>query len=248
MKSREYYKSKNRFDRTEGCKQSTGKNVIDEPNLIIDIIENMRILENTVRKKDLENGINWYLGFDSYVKDKKVSQCRKFNKIIFRKGEIITVDFFGHFGTELTYEHPAIILKDTYDGIIIAPISSSCFNDNIPTHISLQKNISDIGGMKNNCGIKLEQIRFISKNRIIYRHGKVSNTKKLDEIDNGLMKLLSASSYNRFITEIQQLSESVESKSNELEEARNDLSSLQEKLEELENKMKEYEKTMVIES
>lgn len=60
--------------------------------------------------------------------------------------------------------------------------------------------------MKNNCGIKLEQLRFISKKRIISKHGKISNTLKLDEIDEGIMKLLSKSSYNRFLTGVQQMS------------------------------------------
>lgn len=145
----------------------------------------MRELDNSLRNKDLENGINWYLGLDSYVTDKKVETTQFSNKH-FYKGDIVTVDFFGHFGTELTYEHPAIVLIETFGGIIIAPISPSCFHDNIDTHIPLIKNIPDICGMKNNCGIKLEQLRFISKKRIIYKHGKVSNTLKLDEIDEGI--------------------------------------------------------------
>ena len=218
MRSRGYYKNQTRFDRRLGAKPCNGKNVINDPHLIVDVIENLRKLDDNFRKWNLEDGINWILGLESYVKDKNGTLNQRYsNNHFFKRGDIVLVDFFGHFGTELTYEHPSIVLEDKFDGVVIAPISSSCYKDGVGTHIDLQKNIADLGNVKNNCGIKIEQLRFISKSRILNKFNRVSNNDKLNEIDEVLMKLLAPIAFNNLVQHQQQLLTELSKKNTEIQ-------------------------------
>ncbi|MED1205879.1 type II toxin-antitoxin system PemK/MazF family toxin [Heyndrickxia acidicola] len=232
MRSRSYYKIQTKFDRGIRSKPCDGKLVTEDPQLIVDVFENARMMDDQIRKWKLEEGIHWILGFEAYVKDKNGSLSPKFkDSHIFSRGQIVLVDFFGHFGTELTFEHPAIVLADTFDGVIIAPISSKCFNDGVDTHVSLSKNIRDLGEVKNNCGIKLEQSRFISKRRILRKFKRVSNTDKLNEIDEVLMKIMAPYSYNLLIKHQDHLLKELASKNELLEEKEKEIEKLNRRIE-----------------
>ncbi|MBE3102705.1 MAG: type II toxin-antitoxin system PemK/MazF family toxin [Bacilli bacterium] len=206
MRNRHYYKSQNRYDRVKGFKPSHGKLVIDDPQFIVDLIGQVRKLDEQVRQWGLEDGINWIIGLDSYIKDKINTLNPRFGSAHrFIKGDIVLVDFFGHFGNELTYEHPAIILADNFKGLIIAPISSTSYNDGIDTHVNLIKDLPGYGSVKNNSGIKLEQIRYISKSRILQKFKRVSDNAKLKEIDEVIMNLVAGFTYNSLLAEKQKL-------------------------------------------
>ncbi|MEI2357434.1 type II toxin-antitoxin system PemK/MazF family toxin [Mesobacillus zeae] len=240
MRSRGYYKNQTRFDRRLGTKPCDGRSVTDDPQLILDVFENKRKLDDSFRQWRLEDGVNWILGFQAYVDDKNGTLKPQFkDSYIFKRGEIILVDFFGHFGAELTYEHPAIILADTYDGIIIAPISSSCYNDGVATHVSLRNNVQDLGGMKNNCGIKLEQSRFISKRRVLMKFNRVTNTVKLNEIDEVLMQTLTPYSYKLMTTHQAQLLTTITAKEVELEAKDEEIAKLNRKIQLLEQQLRD---------
>lgn len=117
------------------------------------------------------------------------------------KGSIIYVDFFGHFGNELTYDHPAIVLAESGKDLIVAPITSSpsVYEDGLFYHISLPANVDTLGKRPNNCTIKLEQMRFISKRRILVNfQSRVSDNEKLKEIDIAMMKLLAEFTFNTY--------------------------------------------------
>lgn len=238
MRSRNYYKTQTRFARLLGAKPCDGKMVHEDPQIIVDIFDNARLMDDKVRQWDLESGINWLLGLDAYVKDKNGTLSPRFAEShIFKRGHIILAEFFGNFGTELTYEHPAIVLADTYDGVIIAPISSRCYNDGINTHVSLEKSVGDLGNVKNNCGIKLEQSRFISKRRILKEFGRVTNTIKLNEIDSVLMKMLTPISYNLITAQQGKLLEELSNKNAKIEERENEIEALNRKIETLEQQL-----------
>lgn len=245
MRSRGYYKKQTRYDRSIRRKPCEGKRVHQDPQLILDALENNRMFDDQLRKWKLEDGIHWLLGFSSYVKEKESTFTPAFkDEYIFRRGDIVLVDFFGHFGTELTYEHPAIVLYDAFDGVIIAPISSSCYNDGISTHVSLTRGIGDLGNVKNDCGIKLEQSRFISKRRILNKFNRVTNTDKLNEIDDVLMTILTPYSYGSMkqekellleqnkllLTQFTEKNKEVESKEKEIEALRHKIQLLEQKV------------------
>lgn len=232
MRSRSYYK--NQVKSKNGRKPVDGKRVSMDPQLIVDLIEVSRNLDDRIRNWNLEDGVNWMLGFNSYVKDKTGTLHVKYsNSHIFKRGEIVLVDFFGHFGTELTYEHPAIVLADNFDGLVIAPISSPCYKDSNNRHVDLQKNIPDLGDLPNNCGIKLEQIRFISKKRVLNKFNRVSNTNKLNEIDEVLMKTLTPYSYQQLIMNQRNLQSELDNKNMELIEKEKEIENLKLEIEHL---------------
>lgn len=141
-------------------------------------------------------------------------------------GEIIDVDFFGSFTNELTFDHPAVVLKNFSTGLLIAPITSNetvyAEADDNPTHIKLQKNALPFGYMLLNSTIKLEQTRYISKERVLRlrerekqdRHGatriiqqRIMDLVKQNEIKRALMFIFSASLVYDLEGKIDELSE-----------------------------------------
>ena len=77
--------------------------------------------------------------------------------------------FFGHYGEEMAYDHPAIVLKNFRNGLIVAPITSNqnLYKNPKEFHILLPANDAKRGKMLKNSTIKLEQLRYISKKRIL---------------------------------------------------------------------------------
>lgn len=205
MHRRSEYKSMIRFDKTLNQKPADGKRASSEPSLIIELLDRYKKLDSSYRNWALEDAIRWMMGFANYVNEKNANFKCKYEKHKFNKGDIILVDLFGHFGSELTYDHPAIVISDEFNGCIIAPISSTAFKDRVHTHVDLPKQVSDQGDLKNNCAIKLEQIRYVSKKRILQKFNRVSNNAKLKEIDDILMQHLAGFTYNKLIQNEKQL-------------------------------------------
>ena len=199
MQRRSEYKSMIHFDKTINKKPADGQRTIDEPSLVVELLNRYKKLDDSYRHWSLEDGIRWMMGFANYVNEKNSHFKCRYEKHKFNKGDIILVDLFGHFGSELTYDHPAIVLNDEFNGCIIAPISSTAFNDSVKTHVDLPKQISDMGNLKNNCAIKLEQIRYVSKKRILKKFNRVSNNDKLKEIDDLLMQHLAGFTYTKLV-------------------------------------------------
>lgn len=205
MQRRSEYKSMIRFDKTINKKPADGQRTNDEPSLIVELLNRYKKLDDSYRHWSLEDGIRWMMGFANYVNEKNTHFKCKYEKHKFNKGDIILVDLFGHFGSELTYDHPAIVISDEFNGCIVAPISSTAFKDHVLTHVDLPKQVSNLGDLKNNCAIKLEQIRYVSKKRILQKFNRVSNNDKLKEIDDILMQHLAGFTYNKLIQNEKQL-------------------------------------------
>ncbi|MGG1571559.1 type II toxin-antitoxin system PemK/MazF family toxin [Fictibacillus sp. NRS-1165] len=201
MRTREYYKSQTKKDPTTQRNLCFQKKVKDDPQIVLDLYEIKRSLDDDFREWDLERGIHWLLGFEAYVKEKKIGFKSKYLDYTFRRGTILMVDFFGHFGKELTYEHPAVVLYDDGHCVLVAPISSPCYQDGIETHVNIEKRKKDQANMPNNCGIKLEQIRYVSKSRIIEQFQYITNRDILAEIDIKLMALLSPFTVNELLND-----------------------------------------------
>lgn len=234
MYRRKDYKEMIRYNQAIGRKFAEGKHVSDEPTLIIELLDRYNKLDTSYRQWTLEDGIRWMMGFANYVNEKNSNFKCKYAKHKFQKGDIILVDLFGHFGSELTYDHPAIVISDEFNGCIVAPISSTTFEDRVATHIDLPKNQPDLGKLKNNCAIKLEQLRYISKKRILQKFNRVSNNEKLKEIDETLMQHLAGFTYTKLMANEQQLRSTLETTLAEKEILENELKQLKERYASLE--------------
>lgn len=67
----------------------------------------------------------------------------------------------GNYGNELSYYHPAVILHNLFNSVLIIPCSSTISNGNY----EIIGEISD--GFLNKTSIQLNQIRIIDKKRIL---------------------------------------------------------------------------------
>ncbi|WP_310735664.1 type II toxin-antitoxin system PemK/MazF family toxin [Paenibacillus thiaminolyticus] len=93
-----------------------------------------------------------------------------------------------NFGYEASYEHPAIIIANSYNTVLLAPCSSKTYGRGRKDVIDLPK--SDTTGLTSDSGIGVGGIRWISKNRILNRSGKVTNPIILEKVDEYLLNSL----------------------------------------------------------
>ncbi|MGR5999176.1 type II toxin-antitoxin system PemK/MazF family toxin [Bacillus cereus] len=134
---------------------------------------------------DQEYGLKWMKGLEGYIQDKKRSK----SYANYERGNIVSVELFGHYGSELTFEHPAVILYDNKNLALIAPVSTPKYGDDEELHID----VDESHGFRHECAILVDSIRVIDKRRILDTFTK-DNSKsnvgkdKLDEIDNVLLK------------------------------------------------------------
>ncbi|MCU5668892.1 type II toxin-antitoxin system PemK/MazF family toxin [Bacillus cereus] len=220
--TRSYYKSLLRKD-TRGNRLVDGKLANEDPKLILDTLDTLSSYDRYFRKIPMYDAVNILLGLDYYIQDKIHRSFGRYGNRDFSRdlGRIVTVEFYGHFGTELTYEHPAIILASSYQWVIIAPISSPCYNDGKDTHVSLTMPL-----MSNNCGIMLENIRCVSKRRISNVHGKLTDPVKLAEIDEKIAKMLipiAHKRYEKIQEDLEQVTEQLKQTQEDLERACKDI-------------------------
>lgn len=200
MSKRNTYKALTRKT-ASGTRNCDGKMACDDQGLVDDLLNVTVDYIDHLKKLKMYDAINILLGLDLYTRDKQKTMYSEYHSIQkqnFKKeiGRIVTVDFFGHFGTELAYEHPAIILGTEGSSILVAPISSPAYGDGRSTHVDLDPPIVTLKS-----AILLEKIRYISKTRILKKHGKLSmftrvginpnyGKEKLEEIDDKLANVL----------------------------------------------------------
>lgn len=225
MKDRELFKQLLSYNSTSNKRNCYGNNIINYPEALAEMYYRQMRLTKSFTSWDAEKGLLWLTGFANYINQNDGIKHRTYINRTFSFGEIIDVDFFGGFTNELTYDHPAIILKNLPGGIMIAPITSNpdtyrnASNNNM--HIQLPKNARPLGYMAKNSTIKLDQTRYISKARVLdlrqrqktdHRTGiqrtiqqKVDDLVKQNEIKEALMYLFSASVAYNINQEIQTL-------------------------------------------
>jgi mRNA-degrading endonuclease toxin of MazEF toxin-antitoxin module len=133
-------------------------------------------------------GLKWLKGLQRYTLDK---EGRLSSNVHLDRGHIVEVEFFGHFNAELTFPHPAVVLYDSKSNwLLVAPISTSAHGNADPLCIDI--GVAD--GLRHDCGVRVNAIRVIDKNRVLYQHKHQdgSNCKirssKLDEIDVAILE------------------------------------------------------------
>lgn len=188
MINRSLFKTLLEYD-SSNVRNCHGKNVTDYPEIQSELYYRQFILTHQFASWNAEKGINWLIGFSNYINQ---NSGKKPNFSLIRRnyqfGEIIKVDFFGGFTNELTYDHPAVVLKDTNTGLFIAPITSNptvyANADSVKTHHKLPKNALPLGYMVKNSTIKLEQTRYISKARVLNLYTRKKTNRTVERIVN----------------------------------------------------------------
>lgn len=199
MEHRDYLKGLTKKDSSINISEMQ---VSDEAKVLQALLECQGRFNTTYLNEPLSDGIRWIMGYSNYINQTFLRERPNVSLAkSYPKGSIIYVNFFGHFGNELTYDHPAIVLAESGTDLIVAPITStqSLYDDDTYYHIKLPANEKTMGNRPSNSTIKLEQLRFISKRRILINFkSRVSDNDKLKEIDIATMKLLSEKTFNTY--------------------------------------------------
>ncbi|QGH32581.1 hypothetical protein GI584_00105 [Gracilibacillus salitolerans] len=157
-----------------------------DPNLILDTKRLLDDFFSVIMSLKLEDGLKWILGLEEYIEDKKNKKQIHYRR--YTRGHIVEVELFGHFDKELTYSHPALILYDGGNSVLVAPISGGKYGDDKEMHID----VTEKDGLRKNCAVMVDSLRIIDKKRILYQHKKDElnvkiSTEILDNIDNVLI-------------------------------------------------------------
>lgn len=113
-----------------------------------------------------------------------IDRNSKANTTGYPRGTIVFVDLgAGNFGHEPSFTHPAIVLDQKRESLLIAPCSSKKYQKGYPEIIDATPQ----DGFLVNTGIQTNSIRWISKNRVISVIGKTTSD-ILNQIDAHLLK------------------------------------------------------------
>lgn len=198
MRQREHYRGLTVKNENTGVKPADGKFTEDEKSLIVEMLDRQNLIMGQFRTWDLEKGVRWIMGYANFIN--QTQSGKPINPMVKKKipkGTIVMVDFFGSFGNELTYDHPAIVIAESGYDLIVAPITSTptLFGDANSNHIDLPKKTPNLANLTKDSVIKLEQLRYISKKRILYKKKRVTCASKLAEIDMAVMALVAPKTY-----------------------------------------------------
>lgn len=161
-----------------------------------DLQKLIRKMKGIIKRTDSVNGLRWIIGLDSYllelehgfVKKNKRNTNKTHN---YSRGQIVMVELFGHFDTELTFLRPAIVLNTGTNNIkevCVAPLTKSkiASSDDKSVQITSTKQVSYF---------HLKNLRYIDTARVRYtlkKEGKIvkATDNELDQIDDLIKKEL----------------------------------------------------------
>ncbi|WP_066415289.1 type II toxin-antitoxin system PemK/MazF family toxin [Sutcliffiella cohnii] len=212
--------------------QERYNSITTDPESILDTKYLLDKLFKIIVSSNIEDGLKWILGLEEYVEDKNDKNVINYRK--YSRGHIVEVELFGHFDKELTFSHPAVVLYNSGNFVLIAPISSGKFGDGNEMHID----ISSKDGVKKDCCILIDSIRVIDKKRIMYQHKKDEENIKisdtiLDNIDEVLVTKYAPKVKNEFENCKTQLNDEKERHKTTLNELKKTKLQLEKKDEEL---------------
>lgn len=145
----------------------------------IDLVSDLQLTLNNLftqmLNKDQKFTMRWIMGLEKYTHALTQPNTRT---RYYRRGEIIMIELFGHFNTEITFLRPALVLYSIGERLLIAPISKSKYGDKFSLHIDL-----DIfEGMTSNSAILLDEIYMVDKQRVNFNR-KDKNGNKISVSD-----------------------------------------------------------------
>jgi mRNA-degrading endonuclease toxin of MazEF toxin-antitoxin module len=157
---------------------------------------------------------NWVEHTTKWIQRKPTTNTKKYGR-----GTIVMLDFGAtNYGSEPSYQHPAVIIAENTLFVLVVPGSSKKYGRGFSDVIDA--NTSD--GFYTNTGVQSKSYRWVSKSRIDSIVGKASS-KLLDEIDESILK-------------------DVPTHKKLIHKYKCDIENLKNEKEELQNKIRKYEK------
>lgn len=154
----------------EGSKRRRG---LDEKTLCFHFKKTLTLLEKSLENDSEYDFAQTINGLYHYIEDRKHKESNSFASPSYIKGTIVLVDFGTmNFGYEFNDVHPAVVLTQNKFQVMVVPCTSEKCNRNIPDSLQFSKD----DGFKKDSIVLIDQIRYISKNRVISNLGYISNT------------------------------------------------------------------------
>lgn len=171
--------------------QYKGINLESDKILKKEFFTSFKKYEEKLKKEDVYTAALW---IDS--NEKQLNSVRKNNVIDYQIGEILLVDLgWNNYDREFAYIHPAVVIKSTFEKIFIIPCTSG-----EPRRDKLGNVYPEFMVGKNEDGfakasvLMLYEAKYIDKNRVISKLGKVTN-EFYDIVYNKLFEQLFESKY-----------------------------------------------------
>nr|WP_182911257.1 type II toxin-antitoxin system PemK/MazF family toxin [Pseudoalteromonas profundi] len=175
MKDRAFFKIENKKD-WHGHRASDGKTAGDYPEVLSELYYRQLLLSNDFSGWSATNAFRWIEGYANYINNQTRRKQGAFGLAKdFKAWEIVLVDFFGSFRSEMNFDHPALIIKVLDNDLLaVVPITSNAqtFEEakSSPPHLSpLYKRIKPLGNMSKNSTLLLDHLKIISKDRVLKR-------------------------------------------------------------------------------
>lgn len=116
----------------------------------------------------------WIVSMNNYIDKKKV--LNKTNNKAYNKRDILMVDFGIAYGYELGYKHVCVVIEEDKENVLVVPCTSSKvgkknrFGKPFPEYIEA----NDTDGFDKKTMIKLNGMKWISKDRVLDKKGEVT--------------------------------------------------------------------------
>ncbi len=132
-------------------------------------------LKNYEFKLTKESAYDIALWIDS--NEKQLTSINQNNLTTYKIGDILFVDLgWDNYDREFAYMHPAIVIKETTTKIFIVPCTSSKPRKDKNGNIYPEFEIATTSdGFQKDTTVMLYEARYIDKNRVVSKIGKVSN-------------------------------------------------------------------------
>lgn len=157
-----------------------------------------------------------------------------YNYYRYSSRDIVYVKLGGlNIGYEASYYHPAVIISQGYNWVLIAPCSTGRFGKGLNEIIDAY---AAVDGVRYDTGIQADKIRVIDKWRIVNKVGRLS-AKKFNKLTDKIIEL----HFNYHFSLIEKQKKEIDNLISEKEKMQNDINSKQNEIEKLKGIIRDYE-------
>lgn len=210
----------------ENENRKIAKNLSD---LVKDINKSIKDTETFVINLSVYNACSWIEWNELWLDDKYRSPK---NTNSYKRRKLINVELgYSQIGSEAAFNHPAVVLYEEKDWVLIAPITSKKYGKGLDLLIDVPS--GSCAGLTDPSTIQLDHIRAISKKRITGTRTGSLPTQYMDKINEALLKKIIPHIHKEYVN----LKEKNDSLSKDIRKMQLEINILREKNKFLESKL-----------
>ena len=168
-------------------KPDSKKNLVDTNDLLSkEILASLQNTFENLKSNSIYEGCLWLESNENLLSNKNKDHTKKYNP-----KSIVLVDLgMDTFGHEFSYEHPCVVLYNTYNKVFVVPCTSQAPRRDKSGKIYPEQLLGTTSnGFKKQTTILLTEAKFIDKSRIKSELGYIDNT-LFNKIYNSVFELL----------------------------------------------------------